>query len=63
MSLEDFLKMTKGINNGKDIERHLIVEIYESVEKEPFTLTEDEDAKLKLEGVQATSFKRKQDLF
>jgi len=63
MSLDDFLKMTKGINNGKDIERRLIVEIYESVEKEPFTLTEDEDAKLKLEGVQATSFKRKQDLF
>ena len=63
MSLDDFVKMTKGINSGKDLSRDFIAEIYESVEKEPFTLTEDEDAKLKLEAVQATSLKRKQDLY
>ncbi len=50
MSLDDFLKMTKGLNSGKDLDRDFIVQIYETVEKEPFTLTEDEDAKLKLEG-------------
>lgn len=50
MTLDDFLKMTKGLNNGKDLDRDFLVQIYETVEKEPFTLTEDEDAKLKLEG-------------
>ena len=50
MSLEDFQKMLKGINNGKDLDRDFVVEIYETVEREPFTLVEDEDAKLKLEG-------------
>lgn len=63
MTLEDFVKMTKGLNAGKDLDREFIEQIYVTVEKEPFTLTEDEDAKLKLEASQATSFKRKQDLF
>ena len=63
MSLDDFVRMTKGINSGKDLEREFLSQIYESVEKEPFTLTEDEDAKLKLEGVHATSLKRKQDVY
>ncbi len=63
MSLEDFVKMTKGINQGKDLAREFLAQIYESVEKEPFTLTEDEDAKLKLEALQANSLKRKQDLY
>ncbi len=63
MTLEDFTKMTKGLNSGKDLDPLFIEEIYKTVEKEPFTLTEDEDAKLKLEAVHATSFKRKQDLF
>ena len=43
--------MTKGINQGKDLDREFVAQIYESVEKEPFNLTEDEDAKLKLEAV------------
>lgn len=50
MTIDDFLKMTKGINGGKDLDRDFLSEIYDSVEKEPFTLVEDEDAKLKLEG-------------
>lgn len=62
MSLEDYLKMTKGINNGKDIDRDFLVEIYTKVEQEPFTLAEDEDAKLKIEGAQANP-SRKRDLF
>jgi hypothetical protein len=33
------------------------------VEKEPFTLEEDEEARIKLEGAQANSLKKKQDLF
>ena len=50
MSIDDFLKLTKGLNAGKDLDREFITYIYESVEKEPFTLTEDEDAKIKIEG-------------
>ena len=50
MTLDDFKKMLKGINNGKDLDTAFIEEIYETVEKEPFTLVEDEEAKLKLEG-------------
>lgn len=50
MTLEDFIKMTKGLNAGKDLDREFIEQIYVTVEKEPFTLTEDEDAKLKLEA-------------
>ena len=63
MTLDDFLKITRGLNNGKDLDKDFVTNIYETVEKEPFTLTEDEDAKLKIEGALATSFKRKQDLF
>lgn len=50
MTLDDFLKMVKGLNAGKDLDRDFVVQIYETVEKEPFTLTEDEDAKLKIEA-------------
>jgi Sec7-like guanine-nucleotide exchange factor len=50
MTLDDFVKMTKGLNAGKDLDREFLQHIYDTVEKEPFTLTEDEEAKLKLEG-------------
>ena len=63
INLDDFLKITKGINGGKDLDRDFIIGIYENVEKEPFTLAEDEEARLKQEATMANSFKRKQDLF
>ena len=63
MTIDDFVKMTKGINNGKDLEYDFVKTIYDTIEKEPFTLLEDEDARLKQEAAGATSFKRKQDLF
>jgi len=63
MGLDDFQKITKGINNGKDLDPDFIVSIFENVEREPFTLAEDEEARLKQEAAMATSFKRKQDLF
>lgn len=50
MTLEDYFKMTKGINAGNDIDRDFLTDIYNKVEAEPFTLAEDEDAKLKMEG-------------
>jgi len=63
MTQEDFLKITKGINSGKDLEESFIRNIYETIEREPFTLAEDDDARMKQEAALATSFKRKQDLF
>mmetsp|Transcript_22234 Transcript_22234/g.16664 ORF Transcript_22234/g.16664 Transcript_22234/m.16664 type:complete len:191 (+) Transcript_22234:1417-1989(+) len=50
MSVEDFVKMTKGINNGKDLEFEFLKGIYDHIEKEPFSLVEDDDARLKLEA-------------
>lgn len=47
MTLDDFTKITKGINNGKDLEKDFVKSIYETIEKDPFTLAEDEDARLK----------------
>lgn len=47
MSLADFAKMVKGINSGKNLEEEYLKQIYETVEREPFTLNEDDDARLK----------------
>jgi Sec7-like guanine-nucleotide exchange factor len=47
MKLEDFKKMTKGINNGGDLPDEFIESVYRTVEKEPFTLAEDDEARLK----------------
>lgn len=63
MALDDFLKITKGINGGKDLDKDFITNIYQIVEREPFTLAEDEDARLKQEAAMAMSVKRKQDLY
>ncbi len=63
MTFEDYAKMLKGINAGGDLDKAFLEDIYHKIEIEPFTLAEDEDARLKLEGAQANSFKKKQDLF
>lgn len=63
MSQKDFANMLKGINAGKNLEPEFIKKIYETVEREPFTLNEDDDARLKLEAQNATTYKRKQELF
>jgi Sec7-like guanine-nucleotide exchange factor len=63
MTLQDFEKMIKGINAGQNLETKFIQKIYETVEKEPFTLNEDDDARFKQEAASATTFKRKQELF
>ena len=32
MTMEDYFKMTKGINNGKDLDRDFLTDIYTKVE-------------------------------
>lgn len=63
MTFDDYSKMLKGVNNKQDFDRDFLTDIYNKIEKEPFTLAEDEDARLKLEGAKANSFQRKQDLY
>ena len=59
MSLDDFAKMVKGINSQKNLEPAFVQKIYETVEREPFTLNEDEDARIRAETASATSYQRK----
>jgi Sec7-like guanine-nucleotide exchange factor len=47
MTRDDFNKITKGINGGKDLDPDFVSNIYDIVEKEPFTLAEDEEARMK----------------
>jgi brefeldin A-resistance guanine nucleotide exchange factor 1 len=56
MSVDDFAKMVKGINSQKNLEPEFVQRIYETVEREPFTLNEDEDARIKQETASATSY-------
>ena len=50
MSLEDFKKMTKGIDNGKDVDPDFMENVYKSIEEDPISLAEDDEARLKLEA-------------
>ena len=63
MTLTDFSKMIKGINSGTNLAEDFVKKIYETVEREPFSLNEDDDARIKAEAAFATTFKRKQELF
>ena len=55
--------MLKGINSGENLREEFIKKIYDHVERDPFTLNEDDDARIKAETQNANSLKRKQDLF
>ena len=50
MSMEDFKKMTKGINNGKDIRNEFLEEVYKNIESDPISLAEDDEKRIKLEA-------------
>lgn len=63
MSLDDYKKLTKGINSGQDLDSAFIEEIYRTIEVDPITLIEDDEARLKQEGSSANSYKRKQEIF
>ena len=62
MTLEDFSKMINGINAGQNLEPAFVKKIYETVERNPFTLNEDDDARIKQESANAHSEKRKKEL-
>ncbi|XP_043271073.1 cytohesin-1 isoform X5 [Venturia canescens] len=41
-SVEHFITMNRGINNGGDLPRELLVSLYESIKTEPFKIPEDD---------------------
>jgi Sec7-like guanine-nucleotide exchange factor len=55
--------MTRGINDGQNLDPEFIDYIYDTIESEPITLEEDDKARIKAEGAQANSFRKKQDIF
>ena len=59
MTVDDFAKMLKGINSGENLKPEFIKKIYDHVERDPFTLNEDDDARIKAEAANANSLKRK----
>ena len=63
MTLPDFQKMLRGINAGGNLTEAFVTGVYETVEREPFTLNEDDDARMKEAAAQAKNQKQKQELF
>jgi len=60
MSIGDFKKITKGVklNDREDMDYDALKEsIYDNILREPFTLDEDEDARMKLEASKNTNKK------
>jgi Sec7-like guanine-nucleotide exchange factor len=60
MNLDDFRKITKGVKlseNGCPDYDAFIGDIFDIVSREPFTLEEDEDARMKLESATGTNKK------
>lgn len=41
-SLESFISMNRGINNGGDLSKELLSSLYESIKQEPFKIPEDD---------------------
>ncbi|XP_061840219.1 cytohesin 4b isoform X1 [Nerophis lumbriciformis] len=41
-TLERFVSMNRGINNGEDLPRNLLSKLYESIRNEPFKIPEDD---------------------
>ncbi|XP_061770452.1 cytohesin 4b isoform X2 [Nerophis ophidion] len=41
-TLERFVSMNRGINNGEDLPRDLLLKLYESIRNEPFKIPEDD---------------------
>lgn len=59
MQVHQFIKNNEGINNGQNFPDDLLDAIYKEVKENPFTLKEDDEARLKLENVG----KKKIDIF
>lgn len=50
MTVEQFIGINRGINNGKDFPADFLSHIYEDIKNNPFTLIEDELLRGKIEN-------------
>lgn len=41
-TLENFISMNRGINDGKDLSRELLTSLYDSIKQEPFKITDND---------------------
>lgn len=41
-TIQQFLMLNKGIDDGKDLPKELLVSFYESIKQEPFKIPEDD---------------------
>lgn len=54
MTVDQFISTNRGINDGEDFPKEMLVALYESILANPLTLPEDEAARVKLESQSAT---------
>lgn len=63
MKHDDFQKMLKGCNNNENLPEEFLNGVYDHVDNHPFTLNEDDDARMRNEAANAKTFKQKKELF
>merc|ERR1719443_205187 len=63
MSKDEFCKNNRGINDGGDLPREYLEMLYDAVAKTPFSLGEDEQARIKNESQTAHGASQKLELF
>ena len=55
--------MLKGCNNNENLPEEFLNGVYDHVDNHPFTLNEDDDARMRNEAANAKTFKQKKELF
>ena len=63
MKPDDFQKMLKGVNAGENLPFEFVQGVYDNVDAHPFTLNEDEEARMKSDAANAKTLKQKQEWF
>jgi len=64
MTLEDFCKLLRGVDDGQDLDPEYLERIYREIEINPITLKDDDELRARHESMLAAgNVKRKQDLF
>ena len=50
MTVDDFSNNNRGINNGKSLSKEYLSRLYHNIQRNPITLSEDDDARARLES-------------
>ena len=63
MTVDEFVSNNRDINGGSDLPKPYLTALYGNINARPITLSEDEDARAKLEGATANNTIAKMELF